>query len=174
MQNPFGTLGLPLRFDLESSEIERRYREVQRVVHPDRHVGAASGARRAALSGAVTASEAYRTVRDEVSRAEALLAALGHRAAPASANADPELLLAMMELRETLQEARAAHDARAVEALRLRVAALRDGTLTALRGAFDARKLDDAVALVGRLRYYRRFLDEVAVFEDEDPQPSAR
>jgi len=168
VENPFDTLGLPLRFDLDPQDIERRYRDLQRTVHPDRHTNAAPATRRAALSGAVSVSEAYRTLRDEVLRAEALLRALGRPVDLETAKAEPELLMEMMELRESLQEARVAGDARRVDGLRSRVVAERDTTLAELTQKFVVGDLDRATALVSRLRYYRRFLEEVAGFEDED------
>jgi len=174
VENPFDILGLPLRFDLDPQDIERRYRDLQRAVHPDRHTNAAPSTRRAALSGAVSVSEAYRTLRDDVSRAEALLSALGHPANPETAKPEPELLMEMMELRESLQEARVAGDARRVDGLRSRVAAERDTTLAELTQQFVAVELGHAAALVSRLRYYRRFLDEVAGFEDEDTHLGSR
>ncbi len=49
MENPFDVLGLPHRFDLDPAEIESRYRDLQRAVHPDRHAREAPAERRAAL-----------------------------------------------------------------------------------------------------------------------------
>jgi molecular chaperone HscB len=168
VENPFELLGLPLRFDLSPGDVERRYRDLQRVVHPDRHAGASFGARREALSSAVSVSEAYRALRDDVLRAEALLSALGHSVDPASMKADPALLVEMMDLRESMQDARSAGDARRVEGLRARVVAERDTTLAELTRRFEARELESAATLVTRLRYYRRFLEELAGFEDEE------
>ena len=36
MVDPFATLGLPARYDLAPPEIEQRYRELQKALHPDR------------------------------------------------------------------------------------------------------------------------------------------
>jgi molecular chaperone HscB len=170
VENPFDVLGLPARFALDPAELERRFRDVQRAVHPDRHAGAAPAVRRAALSGAVSASQAYRTLRDELARAEALLAVLG---APAAApQADPALLMEMMTLRESLEEARG--DSRRVASLRAEVEGARAAALASLGAAFDAHELPRAAALLARLRYHRRFLDEVAALEDEGAPPPAR
>ncbi len=170
VENPFDVLGLPARFALDPAELERRFRDVQRAVHPDRHAHAAPAVRRAALSGAVSASQAYRTLRDELARGEALLAVLG---APATApKADPALLMEMMTLRESLEEARG--DARRIGALHAEVERSRTSALDALGAAFDAGDLPRAAALLARLRYHRRFLDEVAALEDEGAPPPAR
>jgi molecular chaperone HscB len=176
--DPFSTLGLARRYDLDTSELERRYRDLQRALHPDRHTNAPASERRMKLQKAVEVNEAYRTLRDDQSRAEALLAVLSGDAGVPKVDpgekADPELLMEMMELRESLSEAKAARDAAEVQQLKDRVTAMRVETRAALRESFESLTLPPQPAalapiraLVSRLKYYRRFLDEVAVFEDE-------
>jgi len=176
--DPFSTLGLARRYDLDTNELERRYRDLQRALHPDRHTNAPASERRMKLQKAVEVNEAYRTLRDDQSRAEALLAVLssevGVKVIDPGEKADPELLMEMMELRESLSEAKAARDAAEVQQLKERVGAERGETRAKLTQAFDAlpqpprpEALAPIRALVSRLKYYKRFLDEVAVFEDE-------
>src|SRR5688500_11574646 len=105
MNDPFAILGLPARFDLSPREIEQRVRELQKALHPDRFVGRPAQERRMSLSRAVEVNEAHRTLRDDLSRARALLALRGHSVADAQP-ADPELLMEMMERREALSDAR--------------------------------------------------------------------
>jgi len=78
----------------------------------------------------------------------------------------------MMELREALSEAREQGQAERVAALAADVGDQAAAARAELASAFaavsgDARTLERARALTSRLRYYRRFLDEVALFEDE-------
>jgi DnaJ-domain-containing protein 1 len=77
----------------------------------------------------------------------------------------------MMELREELAEARAARDAGTLERLASKVRAARDETRVALAAAFEAGDLDAAEAALVRMKYLRRFLDEVAAIEDEADAP---
>jgi molecular chaperone HscB len=176
--DPFLTLGLARRYDLDEAELERRYRDLQRTLHPDRHIQAAPAERRMKLQKAVEVNEAYRTLRDAQRRAEALLAALsGEAGVPVvdpSEKADPELLMEMMELRESLSEAKASRDAAEVAKLSKRVTTDRDEARGRLTRAFaalpeppPAEALVPIRAMISRLKYYQRFLDEVAVFEDE-------
>lgn len=172
--DPFATLGLPRRFDLDVAELEARYRELQRALHPDRHVSGSASQRRMSLSKAIEVNEAYRALKNELSRAEALAALLGPDAgAPAAVpEADPEFLMEVMELREALGEAKAGRDLARVQALAETVQAKRNKARQALAAGFSAAD-SDAAALaavretIGRLKYYQRFLDEVAVIEDE-------
>ena len=170
--DPFATLGLPRRYDVDKAALDRRYRELQQALHPDKHAGAAASARALTLRKAIEVNEAYRVLRDDQKRGEALLAALGGKVSDQAA--DPELLMEMMELRESLAEARADKDAAKVRQLAAAVAAQADAARAQLAQAFEALQgapadeaLARAQALLGRLRYYRRFQEEVAMFEDE-------
>jgi molecular chaperone HscB len=169
----FDVLGLAPAFDLDHGELERRYRELQQQLHPDKFVNASSSERRESLTRAVSVNEAYRALRDELKRADLLLA---RHAGPSigKATVDPELLMEVMELREALATARKRGDLSVARALAAQVAARADGETQTLRHAFaqlQAGGADGAVQSAAhalmRLRYFRRFQDEVAAIEDE-------
>jgi len=171
--DPFATLGLPREFALDSEGLERRYRDLQRALHPDRHVNATPAERRVALGKAVEVNEAYRVLKDDVRRAESLLGLLGHVAVKDSA-VDPELLMEVMELRESLSEAKQAKDLARVRKLTSQVQSLATVTSRELAAAFvelppggAASALAKPAALLSKLKYYKRFLDEVNVIEDD-------
>ena len=172
--DPFATLGLPRSYHVDKDALDRRYRELQQTLHPDRYVGAPASERQLTLSKAIEVNEAYRVLRDDQKRGEALLTALGGRISEQAA--DPELLMEMMELREALSEARAERDAARVARLAASVTEHAESARAELARVFDklqgepaagSTALERAQALLGRLRYYRRFQDEVAQFEDE-------
>jgi molecular chaperone HscB len=181
MQNkdPFDTLGVPPGFDLDLEAVEKRHRELSRTLHPDRYAGRPAAERRQALGHAIEVNEAWRVLKDPVRRAEALLARLGVEVPEGQEPpATPELLMGMMELRESLSEARQNQDLRSVAALARQV---RDGEervlaqITERFGQARAHNPDGAVLiakdelmrLLGELRYHRRFLQEAAAIEDE-------
>jgi len=179
MVDPFDTLGIVPTFDVDLASVEKRYRELARVFHPDRHLSGSPGERRISLGKAVEVNEAWRLMRDPIRRAEALLRRHGVRIEEGKEpKADPEFLMEMMEQREALSEARSSGDAAAVErlanAIRKReqdvVARIRAAFATALPSAAtpppSGGALDKVVSLLGELRYYRRFLDEVSAIED--------
>jgi molecular chaperone HscB len=169
--DPFATLGVEPRFDLDPIELERRHRELSRALHPDRHAAEAPAQRRIALSRAIEVNEAYRLLRDPIRRAERVLA---HRGVPVGETAEPpaspQLLMEMMESREELADAVRARDSARVEALgkgmRDREAALLSRLARALEGGDDVAARAAALATLGELRYAKRFLDEVAAFEE--------
>jgi hypothetical protein len=87
----------------------------------------------------------------------------------------------VMELRESLSEAKHARDLVAVRKLASQVGAQAKAVSTELVAAFaaaateasgadqvaPAEALSEAAGLLSRLKYYRRFFDEVNVIEEE-------
>ncbi|MEY4510513.1 MAG: Fe-S protein assembly co-chaperone HscB [Pseudomonadota bacterium] len=169
----FDVLGLAPTFDLDSKVLEQRYRDLQRALHPDKFAQASASERRASLSRAVSVNEAYRALRDQLKRAEVLFVRLGGELAEGAGQpADPALLMEVMELREQLSDTKQSGDVAARERLTSEVRDLNHQSLDALRSALGALQGGDdqarqvAARALSRLRYYRRFLDEVAVLED--------
>jgi molecular chaperone HscB len=117
-RNHFELFGLPARFRVDAADLERAYRELQRNVHPDRYAGAADHEKRLALQASARVNEAYRTLKDPVARAEYLLQLAG---VDATAETDTRLpvdfLMRQLERREGADEARVAHDERALAAI---------------------------------------------------------
>jgi molecular chaperone HscB len=168
MIDPFDTLGVEPRFDLDEADLARRHRDLSRALHPDRHAGAAATSRRLALGKMIEVNEAHRVLKDPVRRAGALARRLGlpvgEGAEPA---ASPALLMEFMEAREDLGAAVAARDEARVRALAAGMKAREEAVLDRLTAAFaDPARRDAVLALLGELRYVRRFLDEVAAFEE--------
>lgn len=167
--NPFATLGVEARFDLDLGAVEKTHRELSRALHPDRYASAGASERREALSKAVEVNEAWRVLRDPIRRAEALLAlrglALSEGREPKAA---PEFLMEMLEMREALGEAREARDLAAVHRMARAIDERSRAVQADLAAGFGSgAALEPLAAKVGELRFYRRFLDEVSAIEDE-------
>lgn len=171
--DPFHILGVEKRFDLDLAALEKTHRELSRALHPDRFAGSGSTERRDALARAADVNEAWRALRDPVKRAEALFVALGVPVGDASEpKPSADFLMEMLDEREALQNAREQKDLRTVTALGDAVRARMEKAEDALAGGFLRPGLtaDDARALLpllGELRFYRRFLEEVSTIEDE-------
>lgn len=173
MADPFATLGVEPRFDLDPSALERRHLELSRALHPDRFASTPAAERRLALGRAIEVNDAFRLLRDPIRRAEALLAhrgcALDERRQP---KASPALLMEMMETREELSDAHRRRDHATVERLASAMRARRAEVVARLgRGFAEAEKdavlLEGVAQTLGELRYIHRFLDEVDAIEEE-------
>src|SRR6478735_2788605 len=144
MLDPFDTLGIAPTFDIDVGAVEKRYRDLSRVLHPDKFVGASAAERRMSLGKAVEVNEAWRLVRDPIRRAEALLRRHGVEVKEGTeAKADPEFLMEMMEQREALSEAKAKHDPATVQTLATRIRAKETDVLVRLARGFSETSSDD-------------------------------
>ena len=161
--NHFELMGLPVAFAIDASVLEQGYRDLQSKVHPDRFAAASGAEKRVAMQWATRANEAYRTLRDPVSRARYLLSLKGFDTGEETNTAmPPDFLMQQMELREAAAEARAARDAHALEGLRLSIAAGREEMLRLLGRALDAdRNYDAGCSLVRKLRFLEKVDEEL-------------
>jgi len=168
--DPFALLEVEPRFDLDLNLLEKRHRDLSRVLHPDRYAGRPAGERQQALGRAIEVNEAFRALKNPVRRAAALLARHGRQVDEADApRADPSLLMEVMERREALTEARRAGRRDTVERLAETVRR-RKGVIEAEIAASFGREPPDLVhveMLVGELRYHERFLEEAGVALDD-------
>ncbi len=172
MKSPFATLGLEPTFRLDMKLLAERHRNLSGALHPDRYAGKPSAERRLALERAIEVNSAWRALRDPVKRAEVMLAErgvpVGERAEP---KASPALLMEMMEVRETLSDARRARDLEQIGKLSDQMKTRERAVLEQLSSGFDAAdtadKLSALLPQLGELRYLRRFFEELDAIEDE-------
>ena len=117
-RNHFELFGLPARFRCDTAALDRAYRTLQTEVHPDRFAAAGEGERRNALQSSARVNEAYRALKDPVSRAQYLLSLRG---IDALAETDTALAIdfleRQLERREAAADAVAARDARTLDAI---------------------------------------------------------
>ena len=163
MTDYFALLGLPRTFSVDLAELERRYLELSREVHPDRAGQAAAGQ-------AMNANQAYRALKRELPRAEHLLQLEGVRIG--DNEPVPQALLGeVLELREELEEARRLGDRAALDRLEREARRRERSELDQLGRLFDELEAGgdrDAVlakirAQVVALRYTARYRE---AFED--------
>lgn len=170
MTSPFELLGVPLLFALDEQELERRHRDLSRALHPDRYAGRPSSERREALSRAMSVNEAFRKLRDPLSRAEALLSQLGRDVSESNLpKPDPALLMRVMEQREELSAARRSGDRARIEGLLSRAETETEDATERMADAFaeDPIPIEEVLKLLGELRYLQRLKQEAGAALDE-------
>jgi molecular chaperone HscB len=173
--DPFVALGVEPKFDLDIKEVEKRHRDLSRALHPDKFASSGATERKISLTQAADVNEAWRIVRDPIRRAEALFErsgiAIGETNEPMPSQ---EFLMEMLEQRESLEEAKLAHEANAARDLGSLIEERAKKAEEALAQGFaNASKEENAIGsltvllqTLGELRFYRRFLDEVTAIED--------
>jgi molecular chaperone HscB len=124
----FAFFGLPSKLRLDAAELEKRFHQLSWKLHPDNFVRADEYERELSLERSSQLNDAYRTLRDPISRVEYLLAREGMRKeGQHKQQAPPELLEEVFELNESLEELRSSRQA----------GADRSG-MAALRGKLEA------------------------------------
>ena len=117
----FAFLGLPRKLLIDSQDLERRFREMSRKFHPDYFYNATPAERLASLERSSYLNDAYRALKNPVSRIEHLLAIEGLPSArsedPSTGSAQgagkvpPSLLEEVFALNEELDEIRELREA---------------------------------------------------------------
>ncbi len=176
----FRVFGIARAFALDEADLERRYKDMTKVLHPDCYARADPQARRASLERSVQLNEAWRALKDPVRRAEYLLSLHGIDVGESGQSDEhatlpvPQvLLMEVLELREALAEAHAAKDVHEAEALIAKVRRRLETVMDDVAKGFAAAPPDLATvaARLVTVRYYRRFLDEARIIWEQPPAP---
>jgi molecular chaperone HscB len=169
--NYFDFFGLEHKLTLDLQELEKRYYTLSRRLHPDVYFRRSPQERQYSLDATAILNDAYRTLRNPISRAEYLLKENGFDIGEqGSKKVPPELLEEVFELNMVLEELRMGD-----ESVRPQLEQARDRFL-AMRQEIDA-ELDDrfrtydgnpdqaALAVIrgmlNRRRYVRNLINEV-------------
>jgi molecular chaperone HscB len=166
----FELFGLPRSFALDRGQLDARFRELQRTVHPDRFASASDLERRLSAQQATRINEGYQILKDPLRRGRYLLELAGIRYDDEHRTTrDTAFLMEQMELREALGEVRGAPDAFAVlGAIQDRIGRDIDALVAELTGLFatgDAASLEAAGAALMKLQFFRRLQDEAVELE---------
>jgi molecular chaperone HscB len=168
-QNYFELFGLPVSFDVDPDSLTGHYRELQRVVHPDRYASGTEQERRLSMQGATLLNEALETLRDPLKRAHYLLRLKG--VDPDHSQSQPmdsAFLMEQLELREELAELRGQSDPLAATGVFIgRVRRRIEEVVARLAARFAAEALDAAVELVRELQFLRKLELEAENLEAE-------
>lgn len=171
MHNHFELFGLAPAFALDPESLERRYREIQSQVHPDRFAHAGDAERRASLQWTTRVNEAYRTLKDPVQRAKHILELHGVDVAFETNTQMPaEFLMQQLDLREELEGAVSSKDAAALERLKSDLSGNRKALIGQIGETIDSRKdYAGAAGLVRKLMFLDRLDAEIeAAYEEAE------
>lgn len=112
----FAFLGVPRKLNLDTADLEQRFRALSRQFHPDYFYNAPPAERRASLERASYLNDAYRTLRNPATRIDYLLSVEGMdrrrteraegAAAPPADTVPPALLEEVFALNEELDAVR--------------------------------------------------------------------
>jgi molecular chaperone HscB len=161
----FAFFGLEQKLNLDLQDLERRFYALSRKLHPDRWQQATEAERQAALDASAMLNDAYRTLRDPVSRAAYLLKQKGLDAGEAR-QPPPELLEEIFEYNEALEELRHGEESKRgrVEEARRHFEGLReeaDRKLAERFAEYDRAGGEAVLEEVGALLHRRTYLQNL-------------
>ena len=159
----FSLLNLSQRQALDIAQLETNFRDLQARVHPDRHVRASAADQRLAMQWASRVNEAFQTLREPLRRANYLLSLKGYDTGLESNTAMPvAFLMAQLELREGVAEAREAGDEAALGQFRDEIAAEMKSEFAQLETLIDEQADFPAASnLVRQLMFQQKLLSEI-------------
>lgn len=163
--------GIPRGLNLSLEDLQKRYYDLSRQLHPDRFMRQPEAERQRALDMSSALNDAYRTLKDPVKRAQYLLALEGFDIGEQrSKDVPPELLEEVFELNMALEEMRSGDDSARPQ---LEQAAKNfstmlldaDAQLQSLFAEYDSSHSRDTLAQIrntlNRRKYIQNLLTEV-------------
>jgi molecular chaperone HscB len=156
--------GIPRGLNLSLDDLQKRFYELSRQLHPDRFMQKPEAEQQRALDLSSALNDAYRTLKDPVKRAQYLLSLEGFDIGEQrSKDVPPELLEEVFELNMALEEMRGGDDsARAqleqAEKSFAGMLAVSDRELVALFAAYDAANSRDVLTQVRNVLNRRKYI----------------
>jgi molecular chaperone HscB len=167
----YGLLGLPRKLSLTQEELQGRFYELSRHLHPDLFTRKSETEKRYALEASSILNDAYRTLRDPVKRANYVLKQEGFDIGEQrSKDVPPELLEEVFELNMALEEMKSGDDSARgqLESARQNFTGMLSGTDTELQSQFakfdaspDRETLSQIRTILNRRKYIQNLVDEV-------------
>jgi molecular chaperone HscB len=156
----FELFGLEQRYAQDRTQIDARWKDLQRQAHPDKFADQGAAAQRVAMQWSVRINEAYQRMKDPLKRASYLCELHG---APVNAENNTAMpgafLMQQMQWREELDEAKGTED---LEQISLQVAKVKRDMLQNIERLIDDQQaFADAVGQVRALMFIERFADDV-------------
>ena len=182
MTDYYQLFGIPRTFNLSLDELQKRFYELSRQLHPDRFMQRPEAERQQALDKSSELNDAYRTLKDPNKRAQYLLREEGFDIGEQrSKDVPPELLEEVFELNMALEEMREGDDSarrQLVEAEKnfTNMMSAADRQLESLFGKYDQspsrETLSEIRGVLNRRKYIQNLVDEVHKTLSPIPQPT--
>ena len=156
----FELFGLARRFAQDRTQLEARWKDLQREAHPDKFAAQGGAAQRLAMQWSVRINEAYQRLKDPLKRAAYLCELHGVPVNAENNTAMPAaFLLQQMQWREALEEAAGIED---LDQIRLQVKQAGRNVLQQIEQLIDAQAAyNEAVGQVRAMMFIERFERDV-------------
>jgi molecular chaperone HscB len=170
-QDYYVLLGLERKLKLDARQLQQRFYELSRLLHPDRFMRKPEREREYSLDASSILNDAYRTLKDPLKRAQYMLSQEGFDIGEQrSKDVPPELLEEVFDLNMALEEMRGGDDSarpqlEQAEKNFLNMQGDVDRQLESLFAQYDASAARDTLTeirgLLNRRKYIQNLLGEV-------------
>ena len=162
-QSHFALFDLPEAFAIDAKLLDTRYREQVAQYHPDRFATASDADRRMSLQATTHINEAYQTLKSGLARGRYLLKLAGVDTQEETNTAMPmDFLLAQMEWRESIADAKASQNLDSLENLAREMHAEMQALESKLATQIDTQQdFANAAMSVRKLRFMENLEQEI-------------
>lgn len=154
----FQIFGLEKEYEIGDVNLESKYKDWQKKLHPDLVHSKSDKEREYAAEQSARVIDAYRTLSKPLSRAIYILKLEGVDVDEEDTISEPELLNEIMEIREAVEEASGSQELNQIQSqMQEKLIHWSNTFAKALRN----RNFNDAVSSVQRMTYYERVKEEI-------------
>ncbi len=120
--SPFDIFKVPKQFALDEDQLEKKYFEIQKLIHPDRFANASANEKRVAEQWSTLVNDAYTALKDPVKRAKLLCEAGGLTINEnSSSGIDEDFLIDQLSRNEAIGMAKESGNTAELERIKLAV-----------------------------------------------------
>ena len=161
--NYFELYGMPVNFQLDTSELARRHRELMSRFHPDKHVQSDGLNKKQVAQMAALLNESYTTLKSPIKRAAYLLSLVGlDDKADSETSNDGAFLMQQLELREKVEQASEAEDPfLALDQARDMAKQIESELYQEFEKSYVAEQYTEARAAWVKLKFFTRLHDQI-------------
>ena len=171
--NFFELFDLPVSYDVDLLQLQKRYMELQKQVHPDKFANGSDQEKRQSMQQTSWINEAQTTLKDPVLRASYLLKLKGMDfSLENETTMDAVFLMSQLEMREKMEHVKQQDDPLvALDSIEKEIKDANDQMMQGFAESYQAEKFDDAREWIRKLQFLKKAKNEVntliADVEDE-------
>lgn len=154
----FQIFGLEKKYEIKGDNLEGKYKDWQKKLHPDLVHSKSEREREYAAEQSARVIDAYRTLTKPLSRAIYILKLEGVDVDEEQTVSEPDLLSEIMEIREAVEEAA---DSQALKHIQSQVEKKLKHWSKCFANAFESQKFEEASTCIQRMTYYERINEEI-------------
>ncbi len=171
--NFFELFELPVSYDVDLSQVQKKYMELQKQVHPDKFANASDAEKRLSMQQTSWLNEAQTTLKNPVSRAIYLLKLKGTDInLENETTMDAAFLMQQLEMRERLEHIKKEDDPlAALDVMAKDLKAATQDMMASFSVSYESEQIDEAREWIRKLQFMQKAKKEIdnlsAEIEDE-------